>query len=55
MTDIETENEQYWTDFVQTGSISSYLQYKGVLQTDKTEEENIFGTDKHRGYNYERN
>ena len=24
------DTERYWTDFMQTGSISSYLMYKGV-------------------------
>ena len=26
----DIDKEEHWTDFIQTGSVSSYLKYKGI-------------------------
>lgn len=58
MTDSDSKNEQFWTDFIQTGNITSYLRYKGLSPdiTDKNvEEEYPIGSYGYRGNNNERN
>ena len=32
----DIDKEEHWTDFIQTGSVASYLKYKGIVaETDK--------------------